>query len=99
MHLRFGSRQSNVDDMWERGRGPSGERSPQSKLTNSTVREMRLRRANGALQKDLARDYGVSAAYVSEIVNGLVWQDAGGPITGKGKRDRKSPTSRRRKAA
>lgn len=37
--------------------------------------------------------------YVSEIVNGLVWQDAGGPITGRGKRARRTPRSTRGKAA
>lgn len=98
-HLRFGTRQSNVDDMFARGRNLVGEARANSKLTNAAVREMRLRRAMGALQKDLANDYGVSAAYVSEIVNGLTWQDAGGPITGIGKRTKKSPTSRRGKVA
>ena len=33
--------------------------------------EIRVRRANGAMQKILAVDYGVSEAYISSIVNGL----------------------------
>ena len=98
-HLRFGTRQSNVDDMVARGRHVHGEKSPNAKLTTALVRELRLRRAMGALQRDLALDYGISAAYVSEIVNGLVWQDAGGPITGKAKRTKRNQSSRRGKVA
>lgn len=98
-HLRFGTRQSNVDEMVERGRNARGESSPSAKLTTAQVVEIRSRRAMGARQKDLALQYGISAAYVSEIVNGLVWQDAGGPITGIGKRTKRNPNSRRGKAA
>lgn len=98
-HLRFGTRQDNVNDMWDRGRGLSGERSPGAKLSNQLAREIRERRALGARQIDLAAEYGVSAAYISEIVNGLVWQAAGGPITGRSKRTKRTPNSRRGKAA
>lgn len=99
MHLRFGTRQDNVDDMWSRGRGLGGERSPHAKLTNALAKEIRERRSLGARQVDLATEYGISAAYVSDIVNGLVWQDAGGPITGKSKRTKRYPSSRRGKVA
>lgn len=60
-----------------------------AKLTEAAVVEIRSRRANGAMQKTLAADYGVSDAYVSEIVNGLVWRHAGGPISGTSKRTSK----------
>lgn len=99
LHLRFGTRQSNVDEMWDRGRASQGEARPNAKLTNERVREMRERRALGARQCDLALDYGVSIGLVSEVVNGLRWQDAGGPITGKSKRAKRHPSSRRGKAA
>lgn len=98
-HLRFGTRQDNVDDMWERGRGLEGETNPSAKLTNALAKEIRERRSLGARQVDLAAEYGISAAYVSDIVNGLVWQDAGGPITGKSKRTKRYPNSRRGKVA
>lgn len=98
-HLRFGTRQSNVDDMVERGRGLIGEKSPQAKLTDELVRTIRTRRLNGARQKDLAEQYGLSDGYVSEIVNGLVWQHAGGPITGRSKRTQRNHKSRIGKAA
>lgn len=99
MHLRFGTRQDNVDDMWDRGRGSRGANHPGAKLNDELVRQMRERRALGARQVDLAAEYGVSSAYVSEIVNGLCWQDAGGPITGKSKRTKRRPNARRGKAA
>jgi hypothetical protein len=92
-HLRFGTRLENVADMVERGRVRSGSAHPFAKLTEAAVVEIRVRRANGAMQKALAADYGVSEAYISEIVNGLTWVRAGGPITGTGKR------TTRRKAA
>lgn len=98
-HLRFGTRQSNVDEMCERGRALTGERSPLAKLTDATVLEMRLRRAAGARQKDLAAQYGISSAYVSDIVNGLAWSHVGGPITGKSKRTSRRAASRRGKVA
>lgn len=97
--LRFASRQSNVDDMWNRDRGLAGERAPWARLTNVAIREIRARRAAGARQVDLAAEYGVSQAYISEIVNGLVWQEAGGPITGRGKRTQRNPHSVQGKAA
>lgn len=99
IHLRFGTRQDNVDDMWDRGRGSRGADHPGAKLNNELVRQMRERRALGARQVDLAAEYGISSAYVSEIVNGLCWQDAGGPITGRSKRTKRTPSSRRGKAA
>lgn len=98
-HLRFGTRQSNVDEMHARGRHAPGDSASWTKVTDAQVREIRHRRAMGALQKDLAAAFGVSAAYISEVVNGLVRQDAGGPITGNAKRTKKSPNSRRGKAA
>lgn len=96
-HLRFGTRQSNVDDMFARNRAQIGEASTHAKLSNRIVLEIRTRRAAGARQKDLAQQYGISAAYVSDIVNGLTWQEAGGPVTGKSKRAKRYPNSTRGK--
>lgn len=78
-HLRFDTRMSNVREMHDRGRSVC----PSARLTESDVRTIRTRRSHGAPQKILARDYGLSAAYVSEIVRGLTWKDAGGPIQSK----------------
>ena len=77
-HLTFGTRLENVRDMYERGRAAR-----QGRLTDAQVEEMRVRRANGARQKDLARDYGITDGQVSMIVRGLRWPDAPGPIEGR----------------
>lgn len=74
-HLRFDTRAANIADMDARGR-----RVNTGKLTAEQVREMRERRANGARQIDLARDYGVTDGLVSQIVRGKKWASAGGPI-------------------
>lgn len=90
-HIYYGTRQDNVNDMVQHGRALLGTAHPNAKLTETQVLEMRQRRAAGTPQRQLAADYGVSAAYVSTIVNGLVWSHVGGPITGTSKR-----TSRRK---
>src|SRR6185312_6610167 len=82
-HLRFDTRQSNVDDMRAHDRNIYGSRSRFTKLTESQVLLMRERRALGARQKDLARDFNVSVAAVSAIVRGQNWQHVGGPITNR----------------
>jgi len=91
-HLRFGTRLENVADVIKRGRVRAGSAHPFAKLTEAGVVEIRVRRANGAMQKTLAADSGISEAYVGTIVNGLTWVRAG-PITGTSKR------TTRRKAA
>lgn len=85
-HLRFDTRKANVADMVNRGRAAK----PNLKLTENEVRLMRERRASGAPQKSLALDFGVSEAYVSAIVRGLKWRDAGGPIQKKNEYYRKT---------
>ena len=77
-HLRFDTRQSNVDDMMRRGRGNHGR-----KLDAERVRLIRERRAAGARQKDLAQQFGITDGEVSMIVRGLRWANAGGPIERK----------------
>lgn len=85
-HLRFDTRQSNVDDMVAR-RGPNvtGQ-----KLTDEQIVTIRERRALGARQKDLAAQFGVSEGWISAIVRGLSRADAGGPIEAKNSNYRKA---------
>lgn len=78
-HLRFDTRQSNVDDMLAR-RGPNTTR---RKLTDEQVVTIRERRALGARQMDLAEQFGVGDGQISMIVRGLRWPDVGGPIETK----------------
>jgi Helix-turn-helix len=75
-HLRFDTRKSNSEDTVRMGRNNPFPR----RLDDATVRLIRERRQAGAAQDDLAAQYGVSASYVSQIVNGISRVDAGGPI-------------------
>lgn len=88
LHLSFGTRAENVRDMLSRGRSRNWNR-VSNKLSEKEVMEIRTRRANGAPQKVLARQYGVSPTYISEIVRGLVWAHVPGPIQGKNEMYRK----------
>lgn len=81
-HLRFGTRQENVNDMMARGRSANWTRKS-NKLTNEIVEEIRIRRDCGAPQKVLAEQYVLSPAYISELVRGITWKNAPGPIQTK----------------
>lgn len=78
-HLRPGTNSDNVQDAMQRGRrrldwpGPvlRGEKNPSAKLTDAQTEEIRAKKTSGKyLQRDLAREYGVSEATISMIVNG-----------------------------
>lgn len=64
-HLRFDTRQGNVDDMMQ-----SGRNNPPRKLSEADVGIIRQRLTAGALQKDLASQYGVTNSLISMIKNG-----------------------------
>jgi HNH endonuclease len=72
-HLRRGTQAENMADMVAKGRQAMGSRRSK-KLDESKVREMRALYAGGALQKDLAAKYGISAPTVSGIVSGPHWR-------------------------
>lgn len=85
-HLRFGTRQSNVDEMHERNRNIYGSRHPSTKLTEAEVLLIRERRALGARQKDLSRDFDITEGAIVAIVHGRNWKHVGGPITNRSKK-------------
>ena len=85
-HLRFDTRASNVADMVARGRAGA----PGRKLADEQIVMMRQRRANGARQKDLADQFGVTDGLVSMIVRGIRWPHVGGPIEGNRAQYRKA---------
>lgn len=86
LHLRFDTRQANVQDAVDRGRVAK----PNARLTPGDVVTIRERREAGAPQKRLAEQYGISEAYVSNIVRGLSWADVGGPIQSKNNQYRRN---------
>lgn len=78
-HLRFDTRRGNVADMMAAGT----HYKPVGKLDREAVRLIRERYASGAKQITIAADYGVTNGLISQIVRGLRWVDAPGPITTK----------------
>lgn len=79
-HLLLGSQVDNVADMVGRGRGfvpqavpMPGESNPNAKLTAEQVQVIRDRWEAGETGRGLAREYGVSPAQISRIVNGKRW--------------------------
>lgn len=51
-------------------------------IPDETIRAIRERYAAGkGTQRELAKEFQVSQAYISWIVNGHVRADAGGPVT------------------
>lgn len=76
-HWLSGTQAQNVGDMIERGRrvlSPSpGERNGRAVLTDEQVREIRRRKAEGALLRELAPEFGVSMRMVSKIARREAW--------------------------
>jgi hypothetical protein len=75
-NLRWGTKAENVADMVRHGTagGPKGSTHPNAKLSEQQVREIRARHDFGReLQKDLAKEYGVSAMLISRIVRRKSW--------------------------
>ncbi len=78
-HLSLGTPADNMRDRKERGRAtggrakgtvPSGEQSPNAKLTEGMVREILRSTASGA---SLARRFGVRDTTISRIRSGKTW--------------------------
>lgn len=74
-HLRLGTHADNVRDKCEKGRarGPQvrGEDHWTTRLSDRTIRAIRRKYRSGRLsQRTLAREYGITQAWVSKIVRG-----------------------------
>ncbi len=78
-HLFLGSKADNSKDMVAKGRCRSGgnvrgEINGNSKLTETQVREIRSRYAEGGItQEDLGIEYGVSRGAIDHIINRRTW--------------------------
>jgi hypothetical protein len=76
-HLFLGSYADNSKDRDTKGRGnpPKGEKHGNSKLTDTQVREIREKYANGFINKyQLALEYGVSDTTIRDIINRKLWK-------------------------
>lgn len=74
-HLFLGTQADNMADMKQKGRERKarGTESPQSKLTDEQVLEIRRRRANGDSVVKLAVAFGVNPSNISHICTGRTW--------------------------
>jgi hypothetical protein len=79
-HIYFGTRQQNVDDMWQRNRVPLGSARRHSRLTEAQVVDIRRRCVGGESQKALAVAFAIGTAHVNHIVHGRQRKHVGGPI-------------------
>jgi len=75
-HLFLGTRTDNLKDMHQkgRGRGPSGERNHNAKLSVEKIVSIRRALAQGETQAALAKKYGVSGPRISNIATGKAWR-------------------------
>lgn len=80
-HLRWATRQENMDDRVPDGTLPVGERHGRAKLTADDVRDIRrMYAAGGVTYRDLGERFGVTESMVGRIVRGQAWTHVtGGP--------------------
>ena len=69
-HLYAGTQKDNVQQCCAEGRHRNGR----GGITKSEVYEIRVLRANGWLQREIAKVYGISRQHVSKICIGRCWK-------------------------
>ena len=78
-HLWLGTHADNMADMAAKGRGrqghPSGTKAYHAKLTSAQAKAIRTLRANGANQREVARQFGVHRSTVQDITQGRTYAD------------------------
>jgi hypothetical protein len=72
-HLFLGTRQENADDAVAKGRIRRGASSPNAKLTESQVREIRKLVAQGQSRKSVAMTFSISKPHVDCICRREAW--------------------------
>ena len=75
VHLHLGTHIDNMREVCERERGTLGESDKHAKLTESQVRAIRAQwDAGDVIQKDIAREYGITRSAVGYIVRRDTWR-------------------------
>lgn len=72
-HLFIGSQSDNVRDMYEKGRGNTGEKHGRSKLTESQVLSIREKYRLGVPIKKIKEEFNLSRCHFDQIVNKRRW--------------------------
>lgn len=74
-HLEQGTHTDNMRDAMKRGRFPHRERSGNSKLKWSDVRDIRKRYSEGEYYKNILKDYPIKDSTFYSIVNNQSWNE------------------------
>ncbi len=72
-HLRFGTLIENQHDRIAAGTTNQGQRCGMSKLSDKDILQI-LKLCKTKLQKDIAREYGISSSQISKITTGKQWR-------------------------
>lgn len=74
-HLWLGTEADNSQDMADKGRTKQqdGEMNTSAKLNENQVRDIRSRQRDGELQKNLAKEFGVSPSLIGMICRRIIW--------------------------
>ncbi len=73
-NLTWATQRENMFHRWNHDTVPYGERSPNSKLTENQVREIRRRAAEGLTPTQMKADYPVSREVIRDIVYRKTWK-------------------------
>lgn len=73
-HLWVGTHMENVSDMMRKGRSPNGENHGRARLSRAQALEVKLSTGPRA---EIARKYGISTEYVTNIRSGKRWKILG----------------------
>lgn len=75
-NLEWTTPKKNIEHSIKTGlRNTSGENNPKSKLTVKDVIQIKVRLKGKEYQKDIAKDFGVSQAVISDINNNKIWRN------------------------
>jgi hypothetical protein len=72
-HLFLGTTADNQRDMKEKGRSTIGSRNPRAKLNEEQVVDIFQRSSSASSDRELAKEYGVSAATIQMIRSRRTW--------------------------
>ncbi len=73
-HLKVGTHAENMADCKNKDRQAKGQRNGHAKLTPEKIEEIRRKRQEGKPIAEVALEYGVSKATVSNVTKGTRWQ-------------------------